>query len=117
MPMMPRLLVLAPLVLAMPALLAATAPAQAESIPMPGAPPAPGPAPAAAPAPPAVAFPPSWAAYSGAGQRFMVVAAGAAVGALMPQLTVVDGLVLMSSIMGGMIADMAYDNTQGPMQK
>jgi len=87
------------LVLALPALLATATVAHAETAP--AAPdPASAPAPAAAPAAPI-------------GERFIVVAVGAAAGAMMPQLAVVDGLVLMSAIMGGMIADMAYNSARG----
>jgi hypothetical protein len=82
------------LMLALPVLLATTVVARAETA---AAAPDPAPAPTPAPAAPI-------------GERFIVVAVGAAAGAMMPQLAVVDGLVLMSAIMGGMIADMAYNS-------
>ena len=107
---MPRLLVPGLLVLA----LVVPAGAHATSIPVPGAPSNP-----AAPGPAAVPMPPMPPASSGSstGRRFMTVAVGAAVGALMPQLVVVDGIVLMSAVMGGMIADMAYTGGYGMPQK
>jgi hypothetical protein len=96
--MTPRLLVLA-----LPALLITAAAARAETTPAAPAP-APDPVAAEAPAPPPL------------GTRFIAVAVGAAAGAMMPQLAVVDGLVLMSAIMGGMIGDMAYNSAHGTMQ-
>jgi hypothetical protein len=120
------------LVLAFPALLAATPFAHANQIPgTPGAPPAQTPALAdpsttppgatsaqTVPAPatgPAMLAP--GAASGGISGRFITIAVGAAVGAMMPQLVVVDGLVLMSAVMGGMIGDMAYNSAHGMMQK
>ena len=50
------------------------------------------------------------------GEEFIYVAAGAAAGAVLLQVTMFDGLVLMSVMMGGMIGDMAYNSAHGAMQ-
>jgi hypothetical protein len=65
----------------------------------------------------AAAVPSWWTAAGPVGQRFIAVAAGAAVGAMMPQLAVADGLVLMSAVMGGMTGDMMYSSAHGAMPK
>jgi len=111
------------LVLALPALLAATAahaatiPGAADSTPAPAAGATAAPAPAPLPAPAQGAALLAGSASDTTSQRFIAIAVGAAAGALMPQLTVVDGLVLMGAVMGGMVGDMAYNGAHGMMQK
>ena len=59
---------------------------------------------------------PDAAAPAAGAREFVYVAVGAAVGAVVLQATMVDGLALMAAAMGAMVGEMVYDRGRGPMQ-
>lgn len=49
-------------------------------------------------------------------REFVYVAVGAAVGAVVLQAAMVDGLALMAATMGAMVGEMVYDRNNRPMR-